>query len=275
MATQTRVRPSKTSIPVEEQARMVLPADIDSSAPQKGVDRLKKERKWGANPAVFINMDLRSLAPDVALLLVVVAFNKSSTAERFYTWLNANYTPFMINFLGTFAITSLVYWAYGGLYAILDLTKRPAFLQKYKIQPYKEVTAKEYREICKIALRNQVFVSLPMSALSAGPLAHWRGMGNTSYAALPGFWVTLGTYVFCLLCEECVRSLPSAGHAVIDSNVQSWLLLRPPMAARSGALQDIVRVLFLLSSSSFTKRVVINNTIPSQRPARWPRPMPR
>lgn len=92
---------------------------------------------------------------------------------------------------------------YGSLYAFVDLTEKPAFVQTYKIQPYKRVTPAQYWSICKMVIRNQLLVSLPLTALSAGPLAKARGMGDTSYEGLPGAWATLGTYAFCLMCEEC------------------------------------------------------------------------
>lgn len=32
-------------------------------------------------------------------------------------------------------LTTLVYWFFGGIYTILDITNKPAFLRRYKIQP--------------------------------------------------------------------------------------------------------------------------------------------
>lgn len=37
--------------------------------------------------------------------------------------------------IGTNIFTMLVYWLVGGIYMFMDLTNRPAFLRKYKIQP--------------------------------------------------------------------------------------------------------------------------------------------
>lgn len=38
-------------------------------------------------------------------------------------------------FYGTTVLTILVYWIFGGIYTFLDLTNRPKFLRRYKIQP--------------------------------------------------------------------------------------------------------------------------------------------
>ena len=86
----------------------------------------------------------------------------------------------------------------------VDMTEKPNFIYKYKIQPYKKITWSEYRTICLIVLRNQFLVALPLAAFSAGPLAYIRqgGMGSTKYEDLPGVLGTFGTYVFCLMCEE-------------------------------------------------------------------------
>lgn len=37
--------------------------------------------------------------------------------------------------IGTNIFTMMVYWLVGGIYTFMDLTNRPAFLRKYKIQP--------------------------------------------------------------------------------------------------------------------------------------------
>lgn len=36
---------------------------------------------------------------------------------------------------GTNVFTTLVYWSVGGIYTFMDITNRPTFLRKYKIQP--------------------------------------------------------------------------------------------------------------------------------------------
>lgn len=42
--------------------------------------------------------------------------------------------PYKLNVWGTLIVTSIVYWGLGGLYLLTDLTGRPKFLQRYRIQ---------------------------------------------------------------------------------------------------------------------------------------------
>lgn len=43
--------------------------------------------------------------------------------------------PFNLWVYGTTILTFCVYWMFGGIYTILDITNKPAILRKYKIQP--------------------------------------------------------------------------------------------------------------------------------------------
>lgn len=43
--------------------------------------------------------------------------------------------PSKLWIFGTTILTTSVYWMFGGIYTILDLTNKPAALRRYKIQP--------------------------------------------------------------------------------------------------------------------------------------------
>lgn len=43
--------------------------------------------------------------------------------------------PFKLWIFGTTILTTSVYWMFGGIYTILDMTNKPAALRRYKIQP--------------------------------------------------------------------------------------------------------------------------------------------
>jgi hypothetical protein len=45
-----------------------------------------------------------------------------------------DYNEFNVGFYGTFLVTFSVYWIVGTFYTIVDLTGKPSFLLKYKIQ---------------------------------------------------------------------------------------------------------------------------------------------
>lgn len=69
-------------------------------------------------------------------------------------------------------------------------------MKPFKIQPEKRVTWNDYKKVCWIVARNELFVALPLTAL----VARYRPLKTT--APLPGALETIGTFIFCLLCEE-------------------------------------------------------------------------
>lgn len=130
------------------------------------------------------------------MILLTTYINSLPWTRDVYRGLNARYTPFEINAYGTFIITTIVYWALGLIFMAFDMTFLHAYVKKYKVQP-KQISWAEYRDVCLIVLRNQVFVALPLAML--GPLLSTL---DTSGETLPGLWTTTWTYFFCLLCEE-------------------------------------------------------------------------
>ena len=125
------------------------------SSPTTTVPTTKLKYQWGENVATRLNSGLKPLTPIFLVILVTWSFNQSSMGHDFLTWLNRNYTPFEINAYWSFGITSVVYWIGAWIFMALDLLK-PSFVQKYKIQPAKDVTWKDYKKIMWIVLRNQV-----------------------------------------------------------------------------------------------------------------------
>lgn len=118
---------------------------------------------------------------------------------RFYHWLNANYTSFEINVYWSFGITIGLYNFVGFLFMLLDLYAPDgpgSFKAKYKLQNT-VVTSKEYKEVWKIVIRNQLLVVLPLLVV----VAKLRPL-PTSVESMPGAWKAVGTFIFCLLCEE-------------------------------------------------------------------------
>lgn len=102
----------------------------------------------------------------------------------------------------SFGITSGVYWVGGLVYMALDMWS-PAFLQPYKLQAG-VITWGQYRQVCTIVLRNQLLVALPLLVA----IATFRPLETS--LPLPGVGKSIGTFLFCLACEEvgCVSSLP-------------------------------------------------------------------
>ncbi|PWN29331.1 C-4 methylsterol oxidase [Jaminaea rosea] len=124
---------------------------------------------------------------DLVLLGAFIAWQRSSTAHNFYSSLAARYSVFDINAYGAFGITTLVYWAVAGLFAIVDLTHWPDIVFRYKVQPFEKVTIKEYAKIAKVAAKNQLFVVGPLLAGQA-----YLAPYPVEASAVPGSWATLG-----------------------------------------------------------------------------------
>lgn len=43
--------------------------------------------------------------------------------------------PYYLFIYGSTLFTFLVYWVFGGIYTLLDVTNKPAIIRRYKIQP--------------------------------------------------------------------------------------------------------------------------------------------
>lgn len=43
--------------------------------------------------------------------------------------------PFYLWVYGTFMLSFGVYWLFGGIYTVMDMTNKPAAIRRYKIQP--------------------------------------------------------------------------------------------------------------------------------------------
>ncbi|TXT10838.1 hypothetical protein VHUM_02343 [Vanrija humicola] len=158
-----------------------------------------EEHKWAVSPATRINHSpLLSLLPTVTFITVTILFNKSIYGKQFYTWLNANYTPWQINVYGTQIATWATYFGVGFLFMLADLwDPLHNLVKRWKIQPDKRITWDDYKQILPINLRNFVFVNIPLTLV----IAHFKTM-TTRYEDLPGGWATVGIYLFALLCEE-------------------------------------------------------------------------
>ncbi len=127
-----------------------------------------------------------------------VVFNSTTTGRNCYDYLDRTYGEFNVNMWGTFIITSVFYWLWAAVFAIPDLTGRPAWLFQYKIQPFTRVSLREYGRIAGIAFRNLLFVTLPATYLSAsfGPRK------PVAASQLPSGTEVVATIVFDLLCTE-------------------------------------------------------------------------
>ncbi|CAG0893588.1 unnamed protein product [Darwinula stevensoni] len=108
---------------------------------------------------------------------------------------------FKLFLYGTHILGFIVYWLFGTIYTIMDLTLKPEFIRKYKIQPgFNEPVEK--RKVAKVigwVLFNQIVVGMLFSMI-AYPLIAWRGFNMDR--KLPHFEQVLFELIICILAEE-------------------------------------------------------------------------
>ncbi|XP_072256578.1 fatty acid hydroxylase domain-containing protein 2-like isoform X2 [Pyxicephalus adspersus] len=100
--------------------------------------------------------------------------------------------------LGSMLIPGLSFWIPNALLIKIDLTRKPNFITRYKIQPEKNnpVDPGKMKHTVKNAFFTQVFISIPMVLLMY-PFMQWRG--NPCGIELPTFqWVLLELTIFSL-----------------------------------------------------------------------------
>lgn len=158
-----------------------------------------EEHKFALAPSTRVNKD--SLFQHVltfGLIFLAYWINTLPSTHRLYDHLNERYGNFSINLWGTLIVSSALYWVLGLIFMALDMNPTlHSLVAKYKIQPDRQITWAEYRQVLVIVLRNQVFVNLPLTFL----IAYFTPL-DTRSETLPGLWTTVWVYFACMLCEE-------------------------------------------------------------------------
>ncbi|XP_061473441.1 fatty acid hydroxylase domain-containing protein 2 isoform X1 [Rhineura floridana] len=107
-----------------------------------------------------------------------------------------------LNFLlGTAVVPGLVFWSFNGILMVADVTGKPSFITRYRIQLGKNdpVDTEKLRSAIHTALFNHFFISLPMLILML-PIMKWSGEPCSLH--LPTFhWFLLELATFTLLEE--------------------------------------------------------------------------
>lgn len=177
---------------------MAKPSLRATSTDLKGMP-IPQSHRWAYSPSSFTNDRILSIVANTLVIGAFISFNASATGHRLYGYLDAEYGAYNVNVWGTFIITSVFFWAWGGIFAFADLTGRPRWLFRYKTQPFTRVSGPEYLRIAAISLRNQVLVALPMLLFSTY-------LGNTLHPVapeyLPSATETLITLLFDVACTE-------------------------------------------------------------------------
>ncbi|NWX08637.1 FXDC2 protein, partial [Caloenas nicobarica] len=121
------------------------------------------------------------------------------------TWLKLYYLlegeEWTIFFLGTALVPGLAFWGFNGILMVADVTGKPTFITRYRIQPGKNdpVDTKKLLQAVYTVLCNQFFVSLPMFVPMFYIMKWW---GNTFSKELPTFrWFLVELSIFTLIEE--------------------------------------------------------------------------
>ncbi|CAO1395195.1 unnamed protein product [Diamesa serratosioi] len=102
---------------------------------------------------------------------------------------------------GTTIFTFLVYWMFGAIYTLMDITNKPAFLRRYKIQPEtnEPVETKRLIQVIMSVIFNQICVGIPFALVSYYAM---KLRGISDIRELPKFHRVLLDLAVCILVEE-------------------------------------------------------------------------
>ncbi|RZC36179.1 fatty acid hydroxylase domain-containing protein 2 [Asbolus verrucosus] len=109
--------------------------------------------------------------------------------------------PFNLWVYGTTILSLGVYWLFGGIYTILDITNKPTALRRYKIQPgtNEPVDNKKLLKVIWSVIFNQIVVGLPSTLIMYWAMC-WRGF--PPLRELPTFHWVLYELAVHILVEE-------------------------------------------------------------------------
>ncbi|NXN93863.1 FXDC2 protein, partial [Rhinopomastus cyanomelas] len=125
-------------------------------------------------------------------------FCQTAWLTLYYQFEGDEWTIFLF---GAAVVPGLAFWCFNGILLVADVTGKPTFITRYRIQQGKNdpVDTKKLRQAIYTVLFNQFFVSLPMLVPMFYVMEWW---GNTFHKELPTFrWFLVELSVFTLLEE--------------------------------------------------------------------------
>eukprot|EP00092_Neocalanus_flemingeri_P017284 GFUD01018692.1.p1 GENE.GFUD01018692.1~~GFUD01018692.1.p1 ORF type:complete len:361 (+),score=65.23 GFUD01018692.1:101-1084(+) len=110
--------------------------------------------------------------------------------DKYYLWV-----------YGTVGVTTLHYWISAAGYMFIDLTGKPAFLAKYKIQPEKNtpLPMAKLMKVVQHVLVNQIVLGIP-SGMASYSLYNSRSVSDLR--VLPSLSKTLLDVLVCIICHD-------------------------------------------------------------------------
>lgn len=109
------------------------------------------------------------------------------------------YNSFIAFTIITYTVPTGLYWVIGGLYFILDYTRKPELLYEFKIQKRKQLNHTKIQSLIYRILYNQVIVTIPTSLVLIYPISYYRLSFETE---IPSFKTSIFHLVLFILIEE-------------------------------------------------------------------------
>lgn len=109
--------------------------------------------------------------------------------------------PLFLWVIGTTVLITAVYWLFGSVYILFDLTNRPLWLRKYKTQPgtNEPLNLQRLSTVIATVLFNQFAVGIPLTLFAYRAL---QARGLQPIHELPNPFRSLADIVICIFVQE-------------------------------------------------------------------------
>lgn len=110
--------------------------------------------------------------------------------------------PFNVYVVGTTVFSFAVYWIFGGMFTLMDLTLTPRALRRYKVQPQtnEPLDKRVLFSAIKTIVFNQIFVGIPLACIGYY-LKKLKGFPE-NFREVPSFERVLVDLAVCILVDE-------------------------------------------------------------------------
>lgn len=113
---------------------------------------------------------------------------------------NVTSDPFHLWITGNVIILIVFFFVYGGLFVLMDLTNKPNFMRKYKVQPgtNEPLSLGKIGQALKVIIFNHLIIGLPMTQ------GLYLYMKDVDVRELPAFYTIVWQFIGCIALQEIV-----------------------------------------------------------------------